>query len=384
MNKTVCKANMCLGCGACVESCPKDAIKLVDSMVAYNATIDEKKCIECGLCHKVCQVINPPAFYQPNRIYEGWTVDQYIRKIGTSGGVATAIECEFAKMGGVVCSLQFKEGKFDFLFVEEENDIFLFSGSKYVKSIPNNIYIHIKDYIHNNRKVLFVGLPCQVAAVKNYIGDNENLFTIDLICHGAPSTKILESFFNSNKINYCQIKKIIFRIKECQEKKANQIRFSVPIVLDNYMYTFLNSTIYSECCYSCKYARDSRVSDITLGDSWGSKQSKDIRNNGISLILCQTEKGYMLLKNTNLQLFDVDFSRAIKWNRPLNSPPERPKQRKGFMKAIIKGKNFNSVMFRYFPKAYIKNIIKTLLFNHGIVKGRVSEYNIICDMEDMM
>lgn len=72
-----------------------------------------------------------------------------------------------------------------------------FVGSKYVKSNPVGIYDKVVEKLKNGNSVLFIGLPCQVAAVKNYMlamSDNirENLYTVDLICHGSPSPKILK------------------------------------------------------------------------------------------------------------------------------------------------------------------------------------------------
>lgn len=62
-----------------------------------------------------------------------------------------------------------------------------FNNSKYVESSLGDITKKIDKMLSDNKKVLFVGVPCQVAAVKNYINDNKkmnNLLTVDLICHG--------------------------------------------------------------------------------------------------------------------------------------------------------------------------------------------------------
>ncbi|MBQ9786641.1 MAG: 4Fe-4S binding protein [Lentisphaeria bacterium] len=40
----------CLGCGACVDSCPVGAIK----MDSDKATVVEAECIECGACVGSC------------------------------------------------------------------------------------------------------------------------------------------------------------------------------------------------------------------------------------------------------------------------------------------------------------------------------------------
>ena len=40
----------CVGCGACVEVCPAQAI----SMVGGKAKINADKCVDCGRCAQVC------------------------------------------------------------------------------------------------------------------------------------------------------------------------------------------------------------------------------------------------------------------------------------------------------------------------------------------
>ena len=41
----------CIACGACVDSCPMDAITVEDF-----AVVDEDACIECGACTGACPV----------------------------------------------------------------------------------------------------------------------------------------------------------------------------------------------------------------------------------------------------------------------------------------------------------------------------------------
>ena len=52
--KTVCAKDMCAGCMACINMCKKSAITIVDDYKTYNAVIDEVKCVNCGLCEKIC------------------------------------------------------------------------------------------------------------------------------------------------------------------------------------------------------------------------------------------------------------------------------------------------------------------------------------------
>ena len=359
--KTVCGKDQCAGCTACVDICTKQAIKIKDSLYAYNAVIDESRCIGCNACYSICQVNNSPVLTEPVDWKEGWAKDEYIREKSSSGGIAAELARSFVKNGGIVCSCAFQQGEFEFSFAENEEQIKKFAGSKYVKSNPHGIYKKIAQIVKNGQKVLFIGLPCQVAAAKRYIKNN-NLYTVDLICHGTPSPKILEAFLMEHGVSLKEINDINFRVKTRFGLEQNKERFTVPTITDNYLLTFLNSISYTENCYNCQYAKSVRIGDLTIGDSWGSELPKEILKKGVSLILCQNDKGKELLQQSRLNLLDVDFRRAIEFNHQLDHPSVKPVQRELFLKDIIKGRRFSSAVFKAYPKQYLKNVMKTLLY----------------------
>ena len=80
MSKTVCQKNLCCGCNACINICPKQCIKLVDNIKELNAEIDKNKCINCKLCESVCQVVNEQSnlikFNKTLNCFEGVTKDK--------------------------------------------------------------------------------------------------------------------------------------------------------------------------------------------------------------------------------------------------------------------------------------------------------------------
>ena len=192
--KTVCDISHCTGCMACVDSCPKGAIQITDGMSAYDAVIDEAKCVDCGICLAVCQVNVPLKLAAPISWKQGWAQDAHIRARASSGGLATAISRGFVQSGGVVFGCVFQDGMFCFDAAKTPEETEKFCGSKYVKSDPSGVYSRIRETLKSGKKVLFIGLPCQVAAVKKSVPLQDNLFVIDLICHGTPSPKVLARF----------------------------------------------------------------------------------------------------------------------------------------------------------------------------------------------
>lgn len=364
----VCKKGMCTGCMACEEICPRNAVKVVDDIQEYNALIDEKKCVNCNMCKKVCQNENPVENRKSIGYQQGWICDETLRKKSSSGGAAVALAQAFIKQGGIVYSCIFKDGEFCFEFAKNAEDCKKFQGSKYVKSNPIGIYDKIKKMLINKEKVLFIGLPCQVAALLNFVGQNnyQYLYTVDLICHGTPSPKLLSLFLDDYK---CKLKDV----GNIQFRKGNQFLISQDgklitneKVMDLYTLAYLNGLDYTNNCYSCKYARPERVSDVTIGDSWGS--NLDQKEKGISLLLCQTRKGKELINMSELELFDVDYSKALESNMQLRHPSEMNSKRQRFFTNIKKGKRFKTAYRKCYPIMFYKQELKNILLKFGIMK----------------
>ena len=365
--KTVCELNMCNGCMACVEKCHRNAITIKDDLKYYNALIDTKKCVDCGLCTKVCPRENDNDMSKPKWWYQGWA-DSEIREYASSGGAASAIIRAFIKHGGYVASCLFDSGKFVFEVTNEMAVARKFAGSKYVKSNPEKIYGKIQSLLKANQKVLFIGLPCQVAAVNQFIKDKTNLVTADLICHGTPSPYLLKKCLQEYGHDINTLTDINFRIKSLYELNRDGKPIAAFHTMDNYLIAFLHSYDYTENCYSCKFATLDRVSDITLGDSWGTELSGEVKN-GVSLILCQSEKGKELIESAGLNLLDVDINNAISHNEQLNKPSKCSKSRDQFFENYNRYNNFGKALVKTAPgivaKEKVKSIVKYIVRGGG-------------------
>lgn len=368
--ENVCPNDMCAGCMACIDVCPKNAIKIVDGVRSYNAVIDEKLCVDCNACRKVCQNNSASELKKPISWYQGWANEQDIRANSSSGGIAAELSRSFIENHGSVVSCVFKNGKFGFEFADSADDTKKFVGSKYVKSNPEGIYKRIKQKLDNGEKVLFIGLPCQAAAVINYVGAKaaENLFTVDLICHGSPSPKLLDKFLSCHKNSLKNMDVIAFRKKGHFHVYDKQNGILPERIQDSYTYAFLNCVIYTENCYKCKYARVERISDITIGDSWGNELSAEEQKKGVSLILCQTDKGAKLFDQASIHLESVVSDKAVAANRQLRAPSEKPEIREKFFKSIENGAGFESAFRKCYPKIYYKQKLKLLLIRMNILK----------------
>lgn len=378
--KTVCERNKCAGCMACIDICSQQAIQIKDSIFAYNAVIDDDLCINCNACKIVCQANHPAMDRKPIIWNQAWAQNESIRQQGSSGGVATALMKSFIKEDGCVCSCAFEDGIFGFQIINSLDDTYKFSGSKYVKSNPVGAYKSVKKHLTNNKKVLFIGLPCQISSLKNYVGEKlqKNLWTVDLICHGSPSPQILNHFLRQHRYDLNCLKDIRFRKKTNFQlfdfdQKENKYRDLIGKgEMDKYLIAFLNCACYTDNCYSCNYAKIERVADITLGDSWGSDQPKDEIGKGVSLVLCQTKKGVELIEKSELVLKAVDLNKAIDRNHQLKEPSHMPSNRNALLHGVIRGEKFDVLMWRYFPKQCLKQKIKKYMIKLHLLRRNLS------------
>lgn len=375
--KTVCTLDKCAGCMACVDACPKGAISIRDNLKSYNAVIDQNVCVGCNICHSICQVNHPAKQVTPIKWYQGWASETVIREIGSSGGLATALSLSFVQGGGIVWSCVLEHGQFVFRQAATLEELKKFSGSKYVKSNPSGSYSEIRKSLKAGKRILFIGLPCQVSALRNFVGEKleSNLYTVDLICHGSPSPRVLELFLKQYGYKLSDLKDIRFRKKnhfqtyDMEYGMENYKSIAANGVTDRYLISFLNCLCYTENCYSCNYAKTERVSDITLGDSWGSSLPKEERGKGISLILCQTQKGLKLIGNSRVHLEDVDIKNAIVKNHQLKSPSEKPMHRTDFFDGLAIDEKFDVLVKRFYPKQCNRQELKKWLIRLRLIGG---------------
>ncbi len=370
----VCEKNRCTGCMACVAACSRGAVRITDSKEAFNARINSNLCINCGACKKVCQVNNKPDLTEPKKWLQGWSADDSKRKQCASGGAAFEIEKAFIRENkdNHVWSCRFSEGGFYIEEIQGEQKLPEFIGSKYVKSNPVKAYKKIREQLKTD-KVLFVGLPCQVAGLKNYIGKNnaERLYTIDLICHGTPSPELLESFLNQYDRSLKAVSEISFRKKTDSgirfEVQADSKSLATKGTCDCYTMSFLEGLTYTRNCYSCAYAERRRVSDLTLGDSWGSELDNSEIKKGISLFVVQNSKGDELIQQAQLSTCSVDAEKAVANNRQLSKPMTLHKNRSRFFN-LLERRSFNYAVSRCLPDFWIKQKIKAALIKTKVVK----------------
>lgn len=344
--------NDCTGCGACVNICPLHCIIIGLNDDGFRVpVIDTAKCINCGKCSKFCPSnIRSRYNYALSdlKAYSYTINDSKILQESSSGGGFTAIAAEIISRGGAVFGAEFDEC-FNVVHVEVDrvSDLHKLRGSKYVESDTKSTYLEAKKYIEQGRLVLYVGTPCQIAGLYASLEykEYENLYTIDLLCHGVPSASLFRSYLDYLNSKYGKVVYYSFRNKVkfgwgnwgnfiFQDKKYKEHKKDFVVATDYYYSLYFKECNFRESCYQCKYATVPRIGDVTIGDCWGIENIDTISGlrNGVSLILINNAKGEKLLdlisKNGLLTLIDTEI--MIKYNRTIVCPSKRPRERDTF------------------------------------------------------
>lgn len=377
------KDSECCGCKNCMNICPKKAINMKKNSEGFlYPEIDKDKCINCGMCKKVCPIINKiddSNFLEEKICYGITNLDNNVLKKSTSGGAFYSIAQEIINNKGVVVGAAYDDDmNVKHIIVEKKEDIYKLMGSKYIYSDLGDTFKQIKEILKKGRLVLFTGVPCQVAALKTYLmHDYSNLITMDVICHGTPNQdlfnkykKYLEKKYNGKlidyqfrskqKANWGKFEALAIFKKEKNNKTTTKTK-RINADFDKYYMSFLNAENYRESCYECKYANTKRISDITVGDFWGiEKINKDfLKNNGVSALIISTKKGKEIFDKIKNQFmyFDTSYEKIYNNNGQLRHPSNRKIIRENWYNDFNNENFIEKIKIKKNYKKYIKLLI---------------------------
>lgn len=326
----ICPPDRCTACAACMNACPKDAIRMTEQGACgyLHPTIDASRCIDCRLCARMCPANHPANLNKPLAAYALRLRDEHNYLTCASGGAAMLLATAILSRGGTVygCEMENWHTAAHHRY-ETAAEASRMKASKYVQSTVGLIYRNVKRDLKAGREVLFTGTPCQVAGLKAYLHhDYDNLYTADLVCHGVASQRLLRDNIEAMHAR-CGLSApdadthVTFRRKP--DSPGRRIRYGVFLSTDtvpealqtfprnDYLAAFMAGLTLRDNCFHCPYARAERVSDITLGDYWGLGDDCRVpRSAGISLTMPITTRGLSLLR--------AAFPAAYAEERPLH------------------------------------------------------------------
>ena len=339
----------CTGCHACYSKCSQSCIDMVEDKEGFlYPNIDSEKCIQCGLCEKVCPILHKAESLKLKKVYGAYNKNNKIRLQSSSGGIFSLISQECVSNDGICFGAIYDEN-FNIVHkgIKKEEDIYKMRGSKYYQSVIGSSFKIAKEKLEKNKPVIFSGTPCQIAGLKSFLGkDYENLICIDIACHGVPSSKVFKKYINESCKNN-EIENINFRDKSISwDNYSIKINYKnnqdfVQLGKDNlYVQGFVNDYYLRPSCYECRFKGIDREGDITLADFWGVDKIKpDLYDKkGISLLLINSEKGLNLFNKIKKNVYyeDVNIYECIKSNISMVESPQKALRRDVFFKYIDK------------------------------------------------
>lgn len=344
--KQVLEKSRCTGCTACMNICPKGAITMVEDSDGFKyPVIDQDKCINCGLCVKTCPVLNTKENESLNKCYVGYNKSEEVRLNSSSGGIFSLIANHILDQKGIVIGAEFnKENELKHIAIEKTKDLNKLMGSKYLQSDLTDIFKYIKENI-KERKILFVGTPCQVGGLKAFIkNDYNNLICIDLVCHGVPSPKLFKKYIEELENENGKLLNYNFRDNSTGwDTYSNTATFKDKKITEDrrqnkYMKLFLADVALRQSCFNCNFKLGNKYSDITLGDFWGIKKHypEMYNKNGVSAIIINTKQGEELFNNINkdIKYKECKLEEILSGNPSLKISGKEPKTRNNFFKEL--------------------------------------------------
>ena len=357
----------CCGCNACEMVCGKKAITMIEDEYGFRfPQIDTEKCVGCGSCQKVCCINNDVELCKPGTVYAASYKNKDISAKSASGGIFAALAKQVLTEGGIVFGSAYtKQFDVEVISIEKIEDLPRLQGSKYVQSSMNSSFLKIKSELQAGRTVLFCGVPCQVEALKRFLGRSyENLLLVDIVCHGVPSNRMLKDYlaFLADK-KQMEVQSIQFRTKTKGQNVYGEIAYrqvshtgeiayrQEPLISykSSYYKLFLNCQTFRDSCYHCKFAGTKRPGDISLCDYWGIEDEhpdfvKEVEKEGlagISAIMVNTNAGLAFFERLKQEflLRESTVEQVAKHNPQLQVPSVETAERKYWIvigKAVIR------------------------------------------------
>lgn len=287
--------------------------------------------MKCSRCEQVCPVLHAHSAEVSEELPRAmavWSRSTEKMAKSSSGGVFGELAEAIINKKGIVCGAVMDDTlRVRHVCAETLSDLEALRGSKYVQSDVEDCYRTVQANLKAGRLALFSGTPCQVEGLKSFLGyDYENLFTVDIICHGVPSPLTWERYLEERrKAQSANVVKAGFR-----DKTNGWTNFSLSLQFDDgavyrktlkedaFMNAFLANLCLRESCYQCRFKSIRRKSDLTVGDFWGiDRIAPEINDDGgVSLVILQSEKGRRLFREIEekVNCRDVDCQTAVDLN----------------------------------------------------------------------
>lgn len=394
--------SLCCGCNTCMQRCPQRCITMREDGEGFlYPQIDALMCIDCGLCERICPVLNQNKSKQPLHVFAAKNKNEEQRLRSSSGGIFILLAEQIIRKGGVVFGARFDENwEVEHCYVETIKELDSLMRSKYVQSRIGNTYKETEEFLKQGRQVLFVGTPCQIAGLRKFLRkEYDNLFAVDFVCHGVPSPLVWRRYLAEVKEQFLRsegagkksglpfslkstpvIVGINFREKQrrgyswkkfgfvvCTKSSLkgdqNSVLLSTKFYENEYMQAFLGDMILRPSCHTCPARRGKSYSDITIGDHWAiSSICPDFDDDkGNSLVFVNTEKGEVFWPKEHLQFIETDFIASRMYNGGFSDVVKKHPHRDRFFRKLKKTENLCLLIQKELKVPLYERVIRKIL-----------------------
>lgn len=384
----------CTGCAACYNACGRNAISMAaDEEGFLFPAIDEKQCVECGMCVKACPVLSekPNENADKPRAFAVWSNAD--RTVSSSGGAFSAFARLILANQGIVFGASFDEKlQCHHKAVANVEGLAQLRGSKYVQSFIGDTFKQVKEALRQDRFVLYCGTPCQIAGLKTYLRkDYDKLLLADLACHGVPSQAVFDAYISKISTRFAGrgiVDGFEFRRRDGWGKAPSVSlggKFRSLFGKDNlYMAAFDKSMTFRRSCYSCPFAKLPRVGDVTLADFWGlGRHGKPFKHDvmkGVSLVLVNNEKGERFMSQLGDGVFveERTLDEALIENNNIQHASTLNPQRDNVIKAFLAGMSLEEIDAKYHVvDRSLKGMVKDIASQWHLFTVAKYVYNLI-------
>lgn len=336
----------CYSCTACSSVCPKNTISFNLELLPQ---LDYEKCVDCGNCENVCIQLHEKKYSANLSIdAEGYackSINDKIRKKSSSGGVFYHLAKSIIDDGGYVCGCVYDENFMPkHILTNKLDDVEFMMGSKYVQSDLGTCLVQIKNALINDKKVLFSGVPCQLAAIDVIVNEcRENLLLVGVVCHGSIDRKLWKSYLDQERKNGT-ITSVTMR-----DKSNGWLNYGLKFSFEDgsehityrkqngyFLKCFTDGIFERDRCLNCNYKGDRIFADILLGDGWGIDKlfPEMVDQYGVSSVICFSEKGgrYLNVIRKFMKIKEIDVDKIVENNQRIISSPQENILRRKFLK----------------------------------------------------
>ena len=369
------KSNCC-GCGVCETICPRKCISLCQDEEGFSYPIINKElCINCDTCERACPVLHPPIInLSDNQMYACSSYDTDSKLNSSSGGAFYLLASSIISNGGIVFGVKMSQDYRFSLFtsISSNKELFSILGSKYIQARTERIYKTVNQELESGKLVLFSGTPCHIAALKNYLNKKyDNLFLVDLSCHGVPSEKAWNYYLDcKEEKENAKVVSASFRNKESGWKEfslstdySNGSHHAETFTKDSFGKAFNKRLLFRPSCEHCRFKGLNRWSDLTLADFWGIDEITDAFADckGTSLIIVHTEKGARMIENIrNLaKIIPVSHEQGTRRNPYIYRSVVPHSNKKKFFE-LLENESFDDLVEQYATDEFV---LKDFIFD---------------------